>query len=246
MNIVVFEDAGVEKLFPITTGRPAYTITCASYRLVDWLVELDGNLVGLVRDYLEMIQLNDFPVFRESLDSRWKWTLIVNARIAPTASNIRRLQRLMGMEELNESAATIVRSGWAIAAAIVPTQQLIDQPKSQWPRFIEELATQPDTVSSENGFVLFDYPHQVIDQNIKAFEENIAHRIGVGNYEERFDNVFLGAGVQINDLVVFDSKPGPIVIDSNVKIGPFCFLRGPVYVGPNTRAVPAGVKYGII
>ena len=51
MNMVVFEDAGVEKLFPVTTGRPAYAITCASYRLIDWLSDLDGNLIGLVRNY---------------------------------------------------------------------------------------------------------------------------------------------------------------------------------------------------
>ena len=81
MNIVVFEDAGVEKLFPITTGRPAYAITCGSFRLIDWLSELDGNLVGLVRPYLETIQMLDFPQLAEQLDSKLKWTLVVNARL---------------------------------------------------------------------------------------------------------------------------------------------------------------------
>ena len=35
--------------------------------------------------------------------------------------------------------------------------------------------------------------------------------------------------------MVFDSTGGPIVIDDNVCVGPHSFLRGPVYVGPNSR-----------
>lgn len=235
MNIVVFEDAGVEDLFPITTGRPAYSISCASYRLVDWLEELDGNLVGLVRPYLESIQLLDFPEFQQELDPKLKWTIVVNARIAPTVSNVHRLQRLMGTGEPAGATALVIRSGWAIAAAIVPTDFFVGQQKSLWPRIIEELTTRPATTIQENGLELFDYPHEVIGQNLKSFDENIAHRIGVGGYEERYKNVFIGPGVQLNDPVVFDSKPGPIVIDAEVKIGPFSFLRGPIYIGPKSR-----------
>ena len=96
MNIVVFEDAGVRKLFPITTGRPAYAISCGSFRLIDWLHEFDGNMVGLVRPYIETIQLNDYPEFLDQLNSGLQWTLVVNARVAPSVDNLRRLQRLMG------------------------------------------------------------------------------------------------------------------------------------------------------
>ena len=235
MNIVVFEDAGVEKLFPITTGRPAYAISCASYQLIDWLRELDGNLVGLVRPYLESIQLLDFADFQQQLDPKLKWTLVVNARIAPSVSNIRRLQRLMGETESGANIPLIVRSGWAISAAVVSTGTFVDQEKSIWPRIIEDLVSQEGANITENGLQLFDYPHDVIAQNIKCFEENISHRIGMGRYEERYENVYCGAGVEINDPVVFDSKPGPIVIDDDVKIGPFCFLRGPAYIGPKSR-----------
>jgi UDP-N-acetylglucosamine diphosphorylase/glucosamine-1-phosphate N-acetyltransferase len=246
MNIVVFEDAGVETLFPITTGRPAYAISCASYRLVDWLNELDGNIVGLVRSYLERIQLLDFPEFQPELDPKLKWTIVVNARIAPTVSNIRRLQRLMGSGETEGGAALVIRSGWATAAAIVPTGLFADQPKSSWSRTIEDLTADSSTTITENGLELFNYPHEVIRQNLKSFDENIAHRIGVGDYEERFRNVFLGQGVEINDPVVFDSKPGPIVIDANVKIGPFCFFRGPVYIGAKSRiSEHASIKDGV-
>ncbi len=246
MNIVVFEDSGVDNLYPITTGRPAYAISCASYRLVDWLNELDGNLVGLVRPYLERIQLLDFPEFQRELDPTLKWTMVVNARIAPTLSNMHRLRCLMGTGEPAGTAARVIRSGWATAAAIVQTDLFSGQQKSTWSRTIENLTVEPATTITENGLELFEYPHDVIGQNIKSFDENIGHRIEAGNYEERFKNVFLGPGVEISDSVVFDANPGPIVIDSNVKMGPFCFLRGPVFIGATSRiSEHSAIKDGV-
>ena len=232
MNIVVFEDAGVEKLFPITTGRPAYAITCGSYRLIDWLIELDGNLVGLVRPYLETIQLSDFPQFAD-LDAKLKWTLVVNARLAPTVSNVRKLQGMMGQS--NSEQAAVVRAGWATAAAIVPTEQLVATEKTNWGKLIEELSCEPDTEQTENGFELFDFPHDVIMQNLSCFDASLAHRIGAGDYKQVQDGVYFGANVNVSDHVVFDSSTGAIVIDNDVRIGPLSFLRGPIYIGPNSK-----------
>lgn len=237
MNILVFEDAGADKLYPITTGRAAYAISCGSYRLVDWLHELDGNLVGLVRPHLESIQLSDFPQMHQQLDTDLKWTLVVNARMAPTVANVRRLQRLMGDTDGSghESAIHVVRSGWAIAAAVVRTELFSEQDKTRWIQTIEALGNPSQANVTENGIELFDYPHDVISQNLNCFADNIAHRIGVGHYEQRSKNVFFGTEVQIADSVVIDADSGPVVIDDHVKIGPFSFLRGPVYIGPNTR-----------
>lgn len=231
MNIVVFEDAGVEKLFPITTGRPAYAITCGSYRLIDWLSELEGNLVGMVRPYLETIQMLDFPQFADQLDSNLKWTLAVNARLAPTVPNVRRLQSMMGQSD----QTFVVRSGWASAAAIVPTEQLIASQKQDWGKLIEELSCKPGAEQTENGLELFEFPHDVILQNLSCFESNLVHRIGTSQFNQLKDGVYVGQGVTIGDHVVFDSSTGPIVIDNGVRIGPLSFLRGPIYIGPNSK-----------
>ena len=231
MNIVVFEDAGVEKLFPITTGRPAYAITCGSFRLIDWLSELDGNLVGVVRPYLETIQMLDFPQLADQLDSNLKWTLAVNARLAPTVPNVRRLQSMMGQSD----QTTVVRSGWATAAAIVPTEHLIASEKPGWGKLIEELSSKPDVEQTENGFELFEFPHDVILQNLSCFEANLVHRIGTSEFKQINNGVHVGDDVLIGDHVVFDASTGPIVIDNGVRIGPLSFLRGPIYIGPNSK-----------
>ena len=42
MSIVLFEDPLVTQLYPVTTGRAAFTIACGSYRLIDFRRNKDG------------------------------------------------------------------------------------------------------------------------------------------------------------------------------------------------------------
>jgi glucose-1-phosphate thymidylyltransferase len=41
--------------------------------------------------------------------------------------------------------------------------------------------------------------------------------------------------VTLGDHLVIDSSKGPIVIESQAKIGPFCYLAGPVHIGRAAR-----------
>ncbi len=34
---------------------------------------------------------------------------------------------------------------------------------------------------------------------------------------------------------VFDTRGGPIILDRNVQVSPFCYIEGPAYVGPDAR-----------
>lgn len=233
MNIVVFEDAGVEQLFPITTGRAAYSITCASYRLIDWLSTFQGHQVGLVRPLLADVQALDFPVFQQQIDPRFPWTLVVNGRLVPSVANMERVRQLM--ETKATAKARAVRCGWAIGAAMIPTRHLINQPDLLLA--IEDYCNGViETVEMiDVDLTLFQYPHDVIRENIECFDKNLAHRINTGDYQEVADNVFVGPDAHVANFVVTQSEAGPIVIDENATIGPFCFLRGPVYVGPKSR-----------
>ena len=60
MQVICFEDDRVDRLRPITQARPAYAITCASFRLIDWLRRIPGDVTGSVRPYLEVIQKLDY------------------------------------------------------------------------------------------------------------------------------------------------------------------------------------------
>ena len=236
INTLVFEDELVPQLAPITTGRLAYAVTCASYRLIDFLLPIAGPTVGLVRPYMQSMQEHDFSEVQTKLDNKLPWTLVVNARLAPTVANLKELEMLVA-EAARETLW--VAADQTVAAAIVPTSSLGEDDR-QWLPMINSLAhkTGVEHVSDQTDGVeakLFCYPHDVILENLSSFKDNLARRIRVGHYQEQSYGVYLGSEVTIGEHVVLDSSRGPIVIDNNAKIGPFSFLRGPIYLGPNVE-----------
>src|SRR5262245_19017948 len=99
MQIVVFEDEHVSRLYPITVGRAAYAISCGSYRLIDWLQRLSREtgvvLRGVVRPHLREIQRLDFAQISESAPTIETPALLVNARLVPTVGAFRALRQLL-------------------------------------------------------------------------------------------------------------------------------------------------------
>src|SRR4051794_2386149 len=118
MQIVVFEDEHVPRLYPITVGRPAYAIGCGSFRLIDWLDRISREtgivLRGVVRPHLTALQQLDFPQTHSTPPTIETPALLVNARLAPSASNYRLLKQLV--KELETAA---VFENGALAAAII-------------------------------------------------------------------------------------------------------------------------------
>src|SRR2546423_13190795 len=99
MQIVVFEDEHVSRLFPITIGRAAYAIGCGSFRLIDWLERLKKETGavshGVVRRHLAAIQKLDFPQFDARPPISQTPLLVVNARVVPSVAAYEVLQRLV-------------------------------------------------------------------------------------------------------------------------------------------------------
>jgi glucose-1-phosphate thymidylyltransferase len=232
MNILIFEDSNVLRLQPITTGRPAMAITCATFRLVDWMGSMGTDLSASVRQHLQPHLNADFPQFETSLRGQHPWTLCVNARLVPSVSNMQRLSQL-----LVSSVAKVINGGWsAIAAAVVPTTDLqsIDlNNNGQLENFLLQYTSgmEPTPIHLDS----FDFPHDVVRFNLKVFEENLNYRLSLGHYREIADGVFVAGSATISDFVVTNTKSGPIVIEDDTAIGPFCFLRGPIYIGSKSR-----------
>jgi glucose-1-phosphate thymidylyltransferase len=49
--------------------------------------------------------------------------------------------------------------------------------------------------------------------------------------------VFAAEDVKIADYFSADTKAGPVVFESGVNIAPYCFFKGPVHVGANTKII---------
>lgn len=244
MNVVLFEDRAVSQLRPVTTGRAAYSISCGSYRLVDWIGQLGNSVVGLVRPHLQTLQLCDFPNFQSNLDLRQPFTLLVNARLVPSVSNIRMCVEFKEdclsnyHRQLLEGKWLVAANNWQAAAMVVSTDTLMKLDGQQdWLEQIDQLDSLPPSqlIRQQTALQLFEYPHDVIRHNMICLIENLEHRIASGRYEQFEHGVFMGRGVNFGHHVVFDARQGPIVVDDGASLGPFSLLRGPVYLGVNSK-----------
>ena len=243
MNIILFEDAAAKQLAPVSLTRPAWTIRCASFRLIDWIGPVASSITSLVRPHLQTLQLNDWPNFESAIQSSNDATLMVNARLAPTVSNAELLKSFASSQTQTTSDKIIlVRNSWALAGAIVPGKlagALNTDSETDRVSELERLAADNDceVVNREIAFELLNYPHDIIGQHMNGCGAAVEHRVKHGNYVEVSLNVFVAKSEQqtvIPPDTIFDTSKGPVVFESNVRIGPFCFFRGPVHVGANS------------
>lgn len=243
MNIILFEDSAAKQLAPVSLTRPVWAIRCASLRLVDWIEAMAANVTSFVRPHLQTLQLNDWPQFAQQANSSNELTVLINARLAPTISNIELLKSFIESHRDSMEQIAIVRSGWALAAAVMPgslAESVSSDCETDRVSELEKLAEEKSCsiASEEIAFELFNYPHDIIGAHMNGCGAAIEHRVNFGSYTEVSDGVFVAKSEQptvIPSNTVFDISDGPVVFENNVRIGPFCFFRGPVHIGADSK-----------
>jgi UDP-N-acetylglucosamine diphosphorylase / glucose-1-phosphate thymidylyltransferase / UDP-N-acetylgalactosamine diphosphorylase / glucosamine-1-phosphate N-acetyltransferase / galactosamine-1-phosphate N-acetyltransferase len=239
MQFLVFEDDLVSRLYPITIGRPAYAITCASYRLIDWVgmlaLELGARAYGVVRPHLAEHQRLDYPPIAGGAVGQRDGTLLVSARLVPSAQAAQTLRQLA-----REARPGVVMAGESLAAAWIDADGSLPLHFSDPDRLAEYVKTSIiGKLAPLDGISLplLDYPHDVVRQNLAVFEQNLAHRIRTGEYRETADGVFAAEGATLGQYTVTDTKTGPIVLEAGASVGSHCLLRGPAWLGPKSRVI---------
>jgi UDP-N-acetylglucosamine diphosphorylase / glucose-1-phosphate thymidylyltransferase / UDP-N-acetylgalactosamine diphosphorylase / glucosamine-1-phosphate N-acetyltransferase / galactosamine-1-phosphate N-acetyltransferase len=72
---------------------------------------------------------------------------------------------------------------------------------------------------------------------MRTMPESMQYRIDHGTYDQQQDGVFLARGASIGQYAVIDTSRGPIILEEDVHVGPFCYLSGPVHIGARTRVI---------
>ena len=230
MPIILFEDEHVARLDPICVGKPAFAISCGGYRLVEIAGELGQPVVARVRRHLKDVVAADFPELQSDLDASTASVLWLNARAVPSIGVLEQLRGIVA-----SGRPGIVESGSSVAAALVPA----GKPCGDTP---EEPPTGDDfkqlglTVLSAD-VPLFEYPHDVIRHHLTTLAANLEYRIAHGGYTQLADGVFAAPDAELGQYAVTDTRGGPIVLESEAAIGPYCYLSGPVHVGRGTRVI---------
>jgi UDP-N-acetylglucosamine diphosphorylase / glucose-1-phosphate thymidylyltransferase / UDP-N-acetylgalactosamine diphosphorylase / glucosamine-1-phosphate N-acetyltransferase / galactosamine-1-phosphate N-acetyltransferase len=246
MNILLFEDAAVDRLFPATAGRPAFAITCGGYRLYDLAATLSdgsaGAIAAIVRPHLAALVEADFPLVKppQAFGKSTGVTLVINARLVPSMTALDRLSKLAAA-----GIPSIVRHGDAIAAAVLTAEHCsADLPMANGD--LTEVLRRLPLPSWESDLLLFDYPHDLVRHHMALCRASFEHRVAAGAYSEVRDGVFVANGGKLGEHVATDTAAGPIVIEAGATVGPFCFLRGPVLLGEKCRVSEhSAIKDGV-
>lgn len=248
MQVIVFEDAGVERLWPLTTLRPACDITIGAQTLCETLGHI-GSVHRVVRAPLarHLAAIADSrvtlwgglaapPVDEPLMSRHGALTVIVNARVVPSRATIVAIRSLV-----EAGHRGIVRDGDTIAAAIVhrtadgagaddaALRHLIDTGS---PEAIAAL----ELGTLDCGLELLHEPHDIVTAHEWAMPGLLAMVIDSGRYNEVKSGLFVAADVAIHEPIVI--RRGPVVVESGATIGPFVCLDGPVFIGPGVRVNP--------
>lgn len=235
MTILIFEDALVPQLAPVTTARAACAITVGSYRLVDLLKTTGQPLLLQVRRHLRDIcqqDLEGVSLVGQAKDTNERPTIALNARLVPSVQNLKTITQLL---ESRDVQAGVIRDGDQIAAIVHPEwswQEILEADTSGMERLLKSGTEQ---VPLDYSLDLMSFPHDVIAANMKVIRDNLQYRIHAGGYTQQSDGVFVAKGVNLGDYVLTETRNGPIVIDENASVGPYTLLRGPIYIGKGCR-----------
>lgn len=225
MAIVLYEDPQVTSLYPVTVGRAAFLISCGSRRLVDQAGRLGPVVRAAARPHLLPTLEADFPELLAAPPSRDEITLLVNARLVPSLTTRNELARL-----LRDGRPGIVRDGDALAAALIPsgTPELPSNLNlDAWHTFVDQLQLDP----LDGRLPLIEYPHDIVRYHLATINDNLEERITRGGYEEIADGVFCAPDARLGDYLTCDTRNGPILLETGASIGPYCYFRGPAYLG---------------
>lgn len=234
LRVLLFEDNLVDQLYPITVGRPAFAVQCAGFRLIDWVESWEFPVAAVVRRHLRAIQEVHYPQLKPGFPSGPNPLLLVNARLIPCHSNIKTLSKLIADHRFG-----VIRSGTELAAALLPAtpdwNEDATSDRFDPNRVLKGVLDRLSPLASP--LRLFEHPHDVVRFNEDCIAENLEHRLSREGFTQVRDGVFLGAGASLGEYVTTDTRKGPIILDRNAQIGPYCFLRGPVYIGPHSRVI---------
>ena len=232
MHIIIFEDHHTPQLFPATIARPAFAINIGTYRLIDLAQRFGSHVEVMVRPYLREIVKVDFPnIWTPEKGKRSEPILAINARVVPHVDLLLKIQEL-----IKQGQSGIVQAPDGIACALFANENPFPHDfvgTAQLTGIIEDLNLKPLDLQ----IPMLEYAHDIVRHHLRIMNDNLNDRLKTGTYSEIADGVFAADGNPLGPHCITDSTEGPIVFEEGVSVGPFCFFRGPVYVGKKTKII---------
>lgn len=259
MKILIYEDTGYKKLYPLNLMRASYEIRCGASTILQRIEGILNNKFevtlhcrnGLV-SYLKEVHKNKINVI--SKDDY----LLLNGRVI---FNEDTLKFLLSKKEKN---SFYTFKGEVIAAFITKDniaalKELVERSEGD-NVFSDEFFTENNfkSIRLKESFNvrMINYSWDIIDYLLHGgIEEDLNYFLNLKENKKfsriksrdsfiEHKKIFISKNVNILPEVVLDASEGRIVIDENTKIEPFTYIKGPVYIGKNCLLKSGTKIYG--
>ena len=238
MHIIIFEDHHVPQLFPVTTARPAFAINIGTYRLIDLVRRFGSHVEVMVRPHLREIVKLDFPdLWTPEKGKRSAPILAINARVVPHIDLFQKIQEIV-----KQGQSGVVHAHNDIVCAFCVNENPFPHDfvgSAQLTGISADIHIKPLNLKPFNiQMPMLEYAHDIVRYQLRIMNDNMNDRLKTGTYKEIADGVFAADKAQtLGQHCVTDTTEGPIIFEEGVHVGPFCYFRGPVYVGRKTKIV---------
>lgn len=228
MTLCVFEDAAVAHLAPLASTRAAFDLRLAARTLLGTICDaLPHDALALVtRPALATVaaEAHGLPVGAPNVDALW-----VNGRFVahdgPALDAVRALAA-------SRTPAALVQGGhvvaaWAPGGSDVAALAALPATEIDGARLVERLwdfnALLPDALAAD----------------LARFAPNAAGHSGVHpGAILAGEAIHVGEGAKVYPGAILNATFGPVVLDAGAEVHEGAVLRGPVYLGPGSRAKP--------
>jgi UDP-N-acetylglucosamine diphosphorylase/glucosamine-1-phosphate N-acetyltransferase len=235
--IVLFEDARVTSMNPITLTRAACFVKAGSYHLADLIGHTELPFTLLCRSYLQDISARNLALMARSHPG-----LFLNASLRPDTQLVDWIRARVTAAE-----AFIAMDGDRVAAAFVPKSANLP-PNPTTESIGNALMGLGLPVISDPVLSVMTWPFHAVQAGRELCLPSLEYRLSRGGYQ-RFSSkaeVWVGEGVEVADLVTFKTENGPIILENDAQVNDFVFFRGPVYIGKESRVLEhASIKDGV-
>lgn len=212
-------------LLPLVATRPVGNLRVGAFTLDQkWAKIFGSNVSFLTVDYLA----TKFP-----LEITEKTVLLINAHVLPTQDLVEAIEGLQAGERL------ISDNGWIALKVTYST--------------VEDLIIAVESPGILN--TLFEKPYQQLHHLEDIFTYNASQIefdcqfFSKENKRELESSVIInGDKVYISPLAklfncILNAESGPIIIEDNAIIEPFCMIHGPAVIGNNVRVKSGTILY---
>ena len=234
-NILVIEDKTIENLEPITSTRTSLELQFGALRYYDQLkndIKFDSISLFGRKHLMQLTKNNIKGIDVEKLNYEGD-ILVINSQINPNNDKIQKLMR--------NKEKFIAKTGNQLVCARIQSSIIKDMNTNDSYKFIKEIAglKKYSNKQLEKNSII-NFPWEYIRESGKAIKNQYKQfnkkNKSIKSYSDN-KQIYVSKKATIieKNKTYLDSSEGPVIIDDGAVIEPFTYIKGPAYIGKETK-----------